>query len=397
MQSFFLLNMFVQAYLNTAQEIIKQYAGDEPFHSFLKKYFGLNKKFGSRDRRHIAHLCYCFFRLGKSLPKVPVEKKLPLAVFLCDKDRTALLQKLDPELNEGVDNSLDEKILHLQEVYGFRKEDIFPFKEELSEEIVNNDFSRSFLVQPQVYLRIRPGYENRSLEKLDEAEIPYQKITQHCIAVESGTKLDELLDVNKEVVIQDMNSQKVLDSLFEKSLGDRIKTAWDCCAASGGKSILLKDYFPIIELTVSDIRKSILVNLEKRFIQANIRNYQKFVVDLSENSLPVKEQFDLIICDAPCSGSGTWSRTPEQLYFFKEERIDYYASLQKKIASNAIKNLRNGGYFNYITCSVFKKENEEVVQFIQARLGLKLIGETYLKGYNDKADTLFTALFTSIS
>jgi len=47
----------------------------------------------------------------------------------------------------------------------------------------------------------------------------------------------------------------------------------------------------------------------------------------------------------------------------------------------------------YITCSVFKNENEEVVKFISEQLSLQLLNMEYLKGYNQKADTLFTALF----
>jgi 16S rRNA (cytosine967-C5)-methyltransferase len=244
---------------------------------------------------------------------------------------------------------------------------------------------------------MRPNYESQVLTKLSQAEVSYLKITEQCIAVEPAIKLDEFLEVNREVVIQDMNSQKVLENLFENVSDGQIKTAWDCCAASGGKSILLKDHLPAIELTVSDVRESILVNLEKRFRQANIKGYRRLIVDLSKKSFPGKEQFDLIICDAPCSGSGTWSRTPEQLYFFTNEKIEYYASLQKKIIVNAIKNLKAGGYFVYVTCSVFKKENEEVVQYAQTSLGLKLMNKTYLKGYYDRADTLFAALFTSIS
>ena len=118
------------------------------------------------------------------------------------------------------------------------------------------------------------------------------------------------------------------------------------------------------------------------------------VVDLSTSGIKTQQLFDLIICDAPCSGSGTWSRTPEQLYFFDEKKIDQYAALQKKIVTNAVKSLKKDGFFLYITCSVFKKENEEVVQFLENKLFLHLIHAEYLEGYRQKADTLFSALFT---
>ena len=105
--------------------------------------------------------------------------------------------------------------------------------------------------------------------------------------------------------------------------------------------------------------------------------------------------YDLILCDAPCTGSGTWSRTPEQLYFFEETVIDQYASLQKKIVSNAMPVLAPGGYFLYITCSVFKNENEAIVEFIKEKFHLTLVKMELLKGYDKKADTMFAALFTT--
>jgi 16S rRNA (cytosine967-C5)-methyltransferase len=72
------------------------------------------------------------------------------------------------------------------------------------------------------------------------------------------------------------------------------------------------------------------------------------VVDLSVSSLNDPLKFDLVICDAPCSGSGTWSRTPEQLYFFNEKKISEYSILQKNIVGNALKSLKKDGYFLYM-------------------------------------------------
>jgi 16S rRNA (cytosine967-C5)-methyltransferase len=143
---------------------------------------------------------------------------------------------------------------------------------------------------------------------------------------------------------------------------------------------------------VSDLRESILANLKKRFHKAGIRNYQSFVADLSTNLKFQISNFDLIICDAPCTGSGTWSRTPEQLYYFKKEKIDHYSNLQKSILENVVPLIRKRGHLLYITCSVFKKENEDVVEYLQKEFNLKVEKMELLKGYDKKADTLFAAL-----
>ena len=149
-----------------------------------------------------------------------------------------------------------------------------------------------------------------------------------------------------------------------------------------------------IELTVSDIRETILKNLHQRFKSAGIINYESFVTDLSlADNKTIKKDFDLIICDAPCSGSGTWGRTPEQLVYFKRSTLQNYVDSQKKILSNAIPHLKRAGLLVYITCSVFEAENEGVVNFITESLNGKLLDMQLLKGYQQQSDSMFVAVF----
>jgi len=88
---------------------------------------------------------------------------------------------------------------------------------------------------------------------------------------------------------------------------------------------------------------------------------------------------------------GHWRK--EQIHFFEKNKIREYAILQKKIVSNALKRLSADGYLLYITCSVFKEENEENVNYLRENLNLTLIESKYLEGYKMQADTLFAALF----
>jgi len=159
---------------------------------------------------------------------------------------------------------------------------------------------------------------------------------------------------------------------------------------------MIYDIYPEIKFTVSDRRESILANLKKRFEVAGIKKYKSIVSDSTQSISEILNlKSEIIIADVPCTGSGTWSRTPEQLYFFQERKIEEYAALQKKIVANVIPHLLPGGSFIYITCSVFKKENEEVVEFIKDKFQLKLKAMEVLKGYDKKADSMFVALFNS--
>jgi 16S rRNA (cytosine967-C5)-methyltransferase len=383
-------------YVSYANSLISNYHGGEPFHLYIKKYFATNKKHGSKDRKQITSLCYHYFRLGLGVNEdLTFEEEMLLAIFLCEKTSNPILGNMQPDWNEKIELPLPDKLALVKD--SFQLENIFPFSEELSKQIDLEKFDLSFLVQPKLFIRIRPRRRNTIINKLQSASVSFKKIGEDCLAFSNNEKITELLSIDSEAVIQDYNSQRVSEFLTKHiSQNDSTISIWDCCAASGGKSILASDILRNIELTVSDTRKNILKNLVERFAKAGIKNYTSFIADLST---PIsKEQmgnkkFDLIIADVPCSGSGTWSRTPESIRFFSKKNLDYYFLLQQKIVANAIPFLKEGGHFLYITCSVFKNENEENVAFIQNDLGLELLENRYLKGYEKQADTLFAAIF----
>lgn len=380
--------MRLSSYLQSAEEIVNQYRGEMPFASWLKAYFREHKKFGSRDRKLVADLCFCYFRLGKAFSNKETEERLLIGQFLC-REESIFINELKPEWKDYSAESKKKKIAFLDAGQLHR---IFPFESQLSNEIEKEDFQLSFLQQPDLFLRIRPGNENAVTQKLNAAGVTFSMETV-CIRLSNSTKIDELISLDEEAVVQDISSQKVLQPLQE-TLKASSFSAWDCCAASGGKTILLHDAYPAARLTVSDIRESIIINLRNRLKRAGIHSYKSFVADVASPQFSLPQKFDVIICDAPCSGSGTWSRTPEQLYFFLPEKINQYAALQKSIALNASTSLKKGGYLLYITCSVFVQENEDVVQYLQEK-GLQPLSQQYFTAYHQKGDTLFAALFTT--
>ena len=382
------------SYINTSVSILTAYKGEEPFAGYLKRFFAANKKYGSKDRKQISHLCYCFFRTGKLFPDLSVEEKVLAGLFLCSQEQNEILPSLKPAWNKEVSLPIKEKIIFIDKNSSVNN--IFPWTEECSEDLSTDLFSKSFLIQPDFFLRIRPGKEREVKMKLKKAEIDFASVNNSCLSLQSAIKVDDLLTIDKEAVIQDYSSQRVAE-FFPLNIDNTVKHVWDCCAASGGKSILAKDVLGDIQLTVSDVRENILFNLRKRFGTAGIDKFQSFIADLTEPKVSIPNgPFDLIIADVPCTGSGTWSRTPEQLYFFDAEKIKVYSKLQRNILDNVVKYMKPGGFLLYITCSVFRKENEDQVNYLSEVHNLKLIKSELLKGYEMKADSMFAALLQKL-
>ena len=409
---------YAQQYLSTAVGIIAGYNGTLPLNIYLKQYFAANKKYGGKDRKYIAHFCFIYFRLANALTGFLVAETIKIGLFVCNDALEDLVVLFDDNWVQNWKPSIAERIDFIQFIHPtFTPTHIFIWANELSEAIDGKAFATSHLIQPDLFLRIRPTHTNTVLQKLQAANIDVTILKNNCLALPNASKIDTVLAVDREVVVQDYSSQCIaefLQPLLSTINHQQVSfSVWDCCAASGGKSILAKDVLGNINLTVSDVRSSIIQNLKVRFATAGIIDYQSFINDLTTNGSlaighnnkanreqvnhksPITNQtFNLIICDAPCTGSGTWSRTPEQLLFFKQNTIAKYAKLQRQIVANTIEYLAPNGYFLYITCSVFKQENEEVVAFIlQQNPSLKLIKQQLLIGYDKKADSMFAALF----
>lgn len=383
---------WIEGYFRQSLALLGDYQGNLPFSQYLKNFFGKHKKFGSKDRKAIAALCYSRFRLGKSMGNVPEERKLITGIFFNDA-LPSWSQNLLPEKYRGhAALSLQEKIrIAMGYEASFKPEHIFSF-DDFSDTIDRYEFSVSHLVQPDLFIRIRPGKTEEVINGLAQFGIKFNMINDDCIAVRNGVNLEGVLRINRDAVIQDLSSQQI-SGFFESIPQKQALKVWDCCAGSGGKSILASDFLSVAELYVSDIRESILHNLNIRFKEAGLVRPNIFSADIADDLFDFKSKFDLVICDVPCTGSGTWGRTPENLSYFNEEDKRGYAELQQKIVTNASRAVLAGGWLLYATCSVFKEENEDIVSFIEKTTDLRLIRSSVLKGYDKKADTLFAALF----
>jgi 16S rRNA (cytosine967-C5)-methyltransferase len=402
--------------LRHATAIIDAYKGEMPLHAWLKSFFRDNKQMGSRDRKLLSSLVYGYHRLGHAIRSMPTDERIITALFLCGAVPGDFLQYFRDDWNERISLPLREKIAFFQsqpEGADFRIADIFPWKDELSPGIDHEAFCLSFLRQPDLFLRIRPGYQQDVLTKLET--VPHQFIPPFTVRLPNGFNVEDHFTPDHEVVIQDYSSQLIASffpappvpsanprtelPLLASAASSRAlfpTSFWDACAASGGKSILAHDYYPDMSITVSDVRESILHNLKGRFHAAGIKKYEAFPADLTREVPPAAEAAataDLILADAPCTGSGTWGRAPEELCFFNPAKILRYSTMQQQILTHIAPNLAPGAWLIYSTCSVFKKENEDIAAFLRENFGLEQDKMENIKGYDLQADTMFAARF----
>ncbi|WP_291402720.1 RsmB/NOP family class I SAM-dependent RNA methyltransferase [Daejeonella sp.] len=385
--------MRAEQQLRSFLKVLESYPGDRPITKFLPEFFKKNKQMGSTDRRMASRLLYNYFRLGKAIVNKTKEERLFLAEFLCNSIDNPFLEHFRPDLNAKILLPLDEKIAFAEAHEGLVLEEVFPFLKHLSEGVDSAQFLSSFFIQPDLFIRVNPKSLAMVLKTMENSSIDFKQIGNYTISMPNGTNLNNLFpDTSftiKPYEVQDLSSQHTLN-YFKPN---RYEHWWDACAASGGKSLLLFSEQPDIKLVVSDIRESVLDNLDERFNAAGLKTYQKKIIDLTKNADPELHhyEFDGIILDAPCSGSGTWGRTPEMINQFEEFKIQGFQNLQKTIASNVLKYLKPGKPLIYITCSVFREENEEVVRHLQSDHSMKLESLELIKGYNKKADTMFIA------
>jgi 16S rRNA (cytosine967-C5)-methyltransferase len=151
------------------------------------------------------------------------------------------------------------------------------------------------------------------------------------------------------VEIQDLGSQLVLAHAPLPLSGRWL----DACAGAGGKTLQLARLLGDAgHVDATDIRVEILDELDDRAKRARLDN-----ITIVQKS---GEQYDGILVDAPCSGSGTWRRQPHLKWYVKPETITAFAETQLEILTLNAPRLKPGGLLIYATCSLSHHENQDV-------------------------------------
>jgi len=173
-------------------------------------------------------------------------------------------------------------------------------------------------------------------------------------------------------------------------------TVWDACAAPGGKTALLAEMDPSLDILATDSSEHRLEKMKDLMDRLGFTNVKIACVDALAPSLSslvsvgepaeprLSSKFDRILLDVPCSNMGVVARRPESVYRLTQESLKELADLQLRILESAARFLKPSGRLVYATCSPDPMETTQVVaKFLKGHPEFAKAGDPVLPGKND--------------
>ncbi len=188
---------------------------------------------------------------------------------------------------------------------------------------------------------------------------------------------------NKSGAIYMMDASSSIISYYLKDYVKENGLVLDLCAAPGGKSISLSLQRDDLFFLCNDISFSRVIEMKKNFNRLGLKN----MISISSKVKEIEKLnsiFDLVILDAPCSGSGMIRKDKKMIKDYSSRKVETNVLIQKELLSCANKLLKNNGLLLYSTCSFNVKENEEQIEEFISKYNYEVIDikvdESIIKG-----------------
>ncbi len=332
-----------QTFLRIAQHLRPRWRTDFNLPRTIQSLLAGEKRFGSRDRRLYRELIYTTLRylpwIEPCLDPDPEEAVRRVAWLAAESPATKLFRA---EFARGEPPTGD-------------KSELLPpwFREQCPEIFSGAELEAQFRRAP-VWLRLQTEDPARVFEEFDERGWSWRRSELLPAAVEWRTDADVTQTAawrDGQVEIQDLGSQLILETIGVEPGGRWL----DACAGAGGKSLQLARLLGREgSVEAHDIRPTALEELRTRAQRAGIPNIR--MLSRAPTAL-----YDGVLVDAPCSGSGTWRRSPHLKWTTAPALMAERAQLQRKLLTQFAASVRPGGRLVYATCSLSRRENEDVV------------------------------------
>lgn len=184
----------------------------------------------------------------------------------------------------------------------------------------------------------------------------------HCIYISNFDSLEKTKSFqNGYYQVQD-SASILLGELLPLKKGNK---CLDMCAAPGGKTIMMADIIGETGQVISrDVSYEKCALIEENRMRCHFDTIQIEEFDALVYDSYSKNQYDLVLVDAPCSGLGIIGSKPDIKYKMTKEKQVQLQQLQRSILKNAMQYVKDDGYLVYSTCTISPYENEDNVDFI---------------------------------
>ena len=361
-------------------EIIHLARREPAFPSLLQKRLGHDKRFGSRDRRIYRALAYASVRHLPWVEAASTDLRPRLALWLAGDEpvlaplRTQLLAEWPPL---PVSPAEQASTLYSRLGRPVTVDQLFPDWLAAEAPTLTGPARDILLTRALLWLRLQTADSSAVDTWLRAEGIPFRT---HSLLPDARAILAEVdlarspLYESGAFEIQDLGSQLIL-----VLAAPRPGTRWlDACAGAGGKTLQLARLLgPAGHVDATDIRPAALAELCTRATRAGLRNIATLATSPSADRL-----YDGVLVDAPCSGSGTWRRSPHLRWQTTAADLRRHHERQLAILSANAAHVRPGGTLVYATCSLAHTENDDTVAaFLAAHSDFHIAPPTDSFGY----------------
>lgn len=286
----------------------------------------------------------------------------------------------------------------------------YSMPEEITNYIFENyglEYTKNFLryvnSEQLISIRVNNLKTNVSdLKKLLEAKsfiVKESNISKNALIILNPSGLANSKEFKEGLfTIQQEASMKAIEVLDPKENSNIL----DICAAPGTKTSYIGEYVNNkSKILANDLLADKLSLIKENIDRLSLKNIKLTNFDASIYQEKLKEKFDYILVDAPCSGLGVIGRKPEIRYNRTIEDIKNLSLLQRQILENSILYLKRGGYILYSTCTIGNIENIENFNYLKNKENLEVVpidGKKYLEFTNfiDNTDGFFISKFKKI-
>ncbi|MGB5723518.1 MAG: RsmB/NOP family class I SAM-dependent RNA methyltransferase [Parasphingorhabdus sp.] len=356
--------------------------------NIAKKFFKERRYAGSGDRRAIRELVYTAIRRWGERPKNGREAMLGLVVE-------------QPELQEHfTGTAYGPAAIGADEAVASGAQ-IPEWLADRFASLIDESERKALFDRAPLHVRVN-GQRSKDLEVKSAWPEAVALALPHGYELPTGTQLeDKTLFREGAIEIQDLGSQAIAMA----GAAAKPNLVRDLCAGAGGKTLALAAMLPFeSKIIAADTDRGRLSRIEPRKRRARARNIETILlapgkeIDALQH---LKASCDLVLIDAPCSGTGTWRRNPELRWRMSPKRLDHTTELQQRLIELGSEMVRPGGRLVYAVCSLLDAEGgDQTDRFLDSHpqwqeISIDLpIGRPYRKGtllspYHDGTDGFY--------